>query len=51
MNINSINRETLFLPYIYGTSVNKKYMHHLEMVEKNFKYGIDHLQIWDFKYG
>jgi hypothetical protein len=35
MNINSINSETLFLPYIYGTCVNKKYMPHLDMVEKN----------------
>jgi hypothetical protein len=25
MNINSINSEILFLPYVYGTCVNKKY--------------------------
>jgi hypothetical protein len=41
MNINSINSENLFLPYIYiyiyiyGTGVNKKHMPYLDKVEKN----------------
>jgi hypothetical protein len=34
MNINSINSETSFLPYIYGTGVNKKNIPHLDKVEK-----------------
>jgi hypothetical protein len=35
MNINSINSETSFFPYIYGTCVNKKFMPYLDKVEKN----------------
>ena len=35
MNIDSINSETSFLTYIYGTGVNLKNVPHLDKVEKN----------------